>query len=180
MNITFAGAVKSGLKNYSNFKGTATRAEFWYFYLFGVLLNIVLSTFDSFIAPQGGSPSMMTSAGPLYTLVNIALVIPNLSIGIRRFHDAGFSAKWLLLWLLPVAVFFVSGGLSTASGMTLSADSSDAQVLAALAFLIPTILASAAVGVFQLVIQLLRTKTHEEGNKYAQPGAEPTGAGDLG
>ena len=39
MKMTFADAVKSGLSNYSNFKGTASRTEFWYFYLFNVLLK---------------------------------------------------------------------------------------------------------------------------------------------
>lgn len=177
MKITFAGAVKSGLKNYSNFKGTASRAEFWYFYLFGVLLNIVLSTFDSFIAPGAGS-SMMTGAGPLYTIANIALVIPNLSIGFRRFHDAGFSAKWLLLWLIPVAVFFATGGAAMASGLKLTADSSDAEVIAALSYLVPAVLAAIAVGIFQLVIELQKTKTQAEGNKYAEPVVAEPGAGD--
>jgi uncharacterized membrane protein YhaH (DUF805 family) len=176
MKMTFAEAVKSGFKNYSNFKGTATRTEFWYFYLFNVLLNIVLSTLDSLVAPVADGASMMSTAGPLYTIANIALVVPNLSLAFRRFHDSGFSAKWLLLWVLPAITFFVTGGFVLASGAKLSVNSTNDEVLAAFSAFIPTLLVALAVGIFQLVIYLRRTKTSAEGNKYAPSVSDETSA----
>ena len=67
--MTFADAVKSGLKNWSNFKGTATRTEFWYFYLFTILLNMVTTTIDSIIAP-GTDWSGAAMAGPPSSVAN--------------------------------------------------------------------------------------------------------------
>ena len=65
MKMTFADSVKSGLKNWANFKGTATRTEFWYFYLFTILLNMVTTTIDSIIAPGTDlSGAAMAGAGP--------------------------------------------------------------------------------------------------------------------
>lgn len=179
MNMTFADSVKSGLKNYSNFKGTASRTEFWYFYLFTVLLNMVTSTFDSFITPGSAvGNSMMTGAGPLYMITNIALILPNLSLTVRRFHDAGFSGKWLGLWALPVIAFLATGGIAIAVGSKISETSTDAEVLAALSVFIPTLLLTAAVGIFQLVVNLKATKTAAQGNKFADQGETATSASE--
>ena len=159
MKMTFAGAVQSGFKNFANFKGKATRTEFWYFYLFSVLLNIVLSTFDALFA--GGSNAMansFTTPGPLYLIANVLLIVPQLSITVRRFHDAGFSGKWLLLWILPVAAFVATALLTYAATSKLTADSTDAEVANVLAAFVPALLLSLAVSLFQLVVQLLPSK----------------------
>ena len=145
MKMTFAGSIKSGLKNWSNFKGTATRTEFWYFYLFTVLLNMVTTTLDSIIAPGTDlSGAAMAGAGPLYLITNIALVLPNVSLAFRRFRDAGLSGSWLFLWALPFVAFnrkddlqseFVAMacGLKSVTLRQLYVPSSEGQVQAVLA-----------------------------------------------
>ncbi len=175
MKMTFADAVKSGLKNFSNFKGTATRTEFWYFYLFNVLLNMVTTTFDSLFT---GSDLAMAGAGPIYTITNIALVLPNLSLAIRRFHDAGLSAKWLLLWALPVITFFTTGGPALATLPALTENSSIEEFTADANAITPTILVALGVGIFQFVINLKATKTAEQGNRYAAPKETETSASE--
>ena len=177
MKMTFAGAVQSGLKNYSNFKGTATRTEFWYFYLFNVLLNVVTTTFDSFLSPSSGTGMGMASAGPIYLVTNIALILPNLTIAVRRFHDAGFSGKWMLLYIIPVAAFFVGGGLAAANAPKIDlATASDQQLLEAALPLLPSLVLFIAVGIFQLVLNLKATKTAAQGNKYADSSEAATSA----
>ena len=178
MKMTFAGAVQSGLKNFSNFKGTATRTEFWYFYLFNVLLNVVTTTFDSFIVPSSGSGMGMASGGPLYLITNIALILPNLTIAVRRYHDAGFSGKWLGLYLIPVVAMFVGGGLAVSSAKIDLATATDQQVLAAALPLVPAVLLFIAVGIFQLVLNLKATKTAAQGNKYAESHEAATSASE--
>jgi len=178
MKMTFAGAVQSGLKNFSNFKGTATRTEFWYFYLFNVLLNVVTTTFDSFIVPSSGSAMGLASGGPLYLITNIALILPNLTIAVRRYHDAGFSGKWLGLYLIPVVAMFVGGGLAVSSAKIDLATATDQQVLAAALPLVPAVLLFIAVGIFQLVLNLKATKTAAQGNKYAESHEAATSASE--
>ena len=39
---------------------------------------------------------------PLAGLFYIAVLIPNIAVGIRRLHDIGRSGWWLLLSLIPV------------------------------------------------------------------------------
>jgi uncharacterized membrane protein YhaH (DUF805 family) len=177
MKMTFADAVKSGLSHYSNFKGTATRTAFWYFYLFNVLLNIVTTTFDSFITPSSGMG--MASGGPLYLITNIALILPNLTIAVRRFHDAGFSGKWMFLYALPTVAFFIGGGLAVSNAPKLDlATASDQQLLDAALPLLPSLLLFIAVGIFQLVVNLKATKTAEQGNKYAGSSEAATSASE--
>jgi uncharacterized membrane protein YhaH (DUF805 family) len=174
MKITFADAVKSGLKNYSNFKGTATRTEFWYFYLFNVLLNVVTYTFDLIIDPATANSA---TGGPLYLATNIALILPNLTVAVRRFHDAGFSGKWLFLWALPVAALFLGGGVAVANTPALELETAtDQQLLNAGLPLLPSLLLFIAVGVFQLVLNVKASKSAEQGNKYAAKDEAPTSA----
>lgn len=177
--MTFADAVKSGLKNWSNFKGTATRTEFWYFYLFTVLLNMVTTTLDSIIAPGADlSGAAMAGAGPLYLITNVLLVLPNVSLAFRRFHDAGASGKWLFLWVLPILVFFFGGGLSLADLPPLSESSSEADLTAYAMALAPSILVAMGVGIFQFVINLMPSKSAAQGNKYAAPAETTTSASE--
>jgi uncharacterized membrane protein YhaH (DUF805 family) len=181
MKMTFAGAVQSGLKNYSNFKGTATRTEFWYFYLFNVLLNIVTTTFDSFMVPAStsGMGMGMASGGPLYLITNIALILPNLTIAVRRFHDAGFSGRWIFLYAIPTAAFvlaIVTSGSKLASFN--ESTGTTEQLLTAAAPFAVSLLLFLAVGIFQLVLNLKATKTAAQGNKYAESSEAATSASE--
>ena len=172
MKMTFADSVKSGLKNWANFKGTSTRTEFWYFYLFTVLLNMVTTTLDSIIAPGSDlSGAAMAGAGPLYLLTGIALVLPNLSLAVRRFRDVGVSGWWLFLWALPVVAFVFGGGLALGDFAPLSEASSEADLRAYAMAFGPAILVALGVGVFQFVVNLMPSKSRAQGNKYA-PAAE--------
>jgi uncharacterized membrane protein YhaH (DUF805 family) len=179
MKMTFADSVKSGLKNWSNFRGTASRTEFWYFYLFTVLLNMVTTTIDTIVAPGTDlSGAAMAGAGPLYLITNIALVLPNLSLAFRRFRDVGISGKWLFLWALPVLVFFFGGGLDLASLPPLTENSSEADITAYAMAIGPSILAAIGVGIFQFVVNLMPSKSQAQGNKYAAPAETETSASE--
>jgi uncharacterized membrane protein YhaH (DUF805 family) len=176
MKMTFADAVKSGLKNYAKFKGTADRREFWYFYLFNVLLNMVTSTLDGFIAPGAAGASGLSSGGPLYMLTNLILVIPNLTMTVRRFHDAGHSGKWLFLWLAPVAAFLIGGGFAVATNPISNLETAtNDQLLALILPLLPAFILASGVGIFQLVINLKASKSAAAGNRYAIEAETETG-----
>jgi uncharacterized membrane protein YhaH (DUF805 family) len=179
MKMTFADSVKSGLKNWSNFKGTATRTEFWYFYLFTVLLNMVTTTIDSIIAPGTDlSGAAMAGTGPLYLITNIALVLPNLSLAFRRFRDVGLSGSWFFLWALPVVAFFFGGGLALGDLPPLSESSSEADFTAYAMAFGPAILLAFGVGIFQLVVNLMPSKSKSQGNKYAAATETETSASE--
>lgn len=45
--------------------------------------------------------------GILTTLFGLFLVVPALSVTVRRLHDTGRSGRWALLYLLPIAGWLV-------------------------------------------------------------------------
>lgn len=94
------------LKNYAAFEGRARRKEFWYFILFFMLSFIVAGLVDSLI----GLPI-------LSAIAFLGLIIPSISVSVRRLHDTGRSGWWYLLSLVPIVslvliVFFVLDGES--------------------------------------------------------------------
>lgn len=107
MNVVQTYFIDVITKHYLDFKGCATRKQYWLFVLFNFLLSIVLSTLSSMDNVVG------TLFYILYLVVSLALLLPSLGIAARRLHDTGRSAWWLLIGLLPVVgpivllVFFV-------------------------------------------------------------------------
>ena len=90
---TFGQAVKSCFNQYCGFKGRASRAEFWWFALFGFVLGFVdgllfTSTENAFFALLGFSG-----------LFQLGVFLPSLAVTARRLHDTDKSGWWMLLYL---------------------------------------------------------------------------------
>ena len=81
----FTDAVRTGFRKYATFSGTATRPEYWWFALFNFVVGVALSALQ------------WTAVSNIWSL---ALLVPSLAVGVRRLHDTGRSAWWLLTGLL--------------------------------------------------------------------------------
>ena len=86
--IGFGAAIQLGFKNYINFRGRATRAEYWWWFLFVFLGGVVTGIIDAF------------GIGVTQSIFNLAIFIPGLALGARRLHDIGKSGWWQLLWFV--------------------------------------------------------------------------------
>ena len=111
-SMGFADAVRTCLRRYADFSGRASRAEFWWFFLFTFLVTMVLtlplyivsvvvSLMDGSSAAGLAFAILLTGWSILVAGVSIALLIPLLAVGSRRLHDYGQPAWWLLLYLVP-------------------------------------------------------------------------------
>jgi len=96
----FGDAIRAGFRNFLVFGGRASRAEYWYWVLFSILVIMVLTFADIII--------FGVSTGPLSTLVTVALVLPGLAATARRLHDTGRYAWWLLLPIGPLVGLIVA------------------------------------------------------------------------
>ena len=91
--LSFVESVEICLKKYSDFSGTASRNEYWWFFLFSSLLVLVAAIADAILFGTGDSIRIIGS------LVYLGLLLPGLAVGTRRLHAINKSGWWQLLWL---------------------------------------------------------------------------------
>lgn len=113
------------LRRYFEFSGRSRRQEYWLFTLFNVLLSVAFSIAqaavgggaaalfardDALIAsPSDGAAVGASIALGLQALVSLALLIPRISVTVRRLHDTDRSGWWVLAPLIPAAVMIAGG-----------------------------------------------------------------------
>ena len=101
------------LKQYVDFSGRARRKEFWMFVLINGLITVGLRFLDRSLGTTFGD---FNEDGILETIYSITVLIPTLSVSVRRLHDIGKSGWYLLLMFLPIIgwiwliVLYVSEG----------------------------------------------------------------------
>ena len=95
------------LKKYADFKGRASRSEFWIFFFFVMIVQaaarVIDVVFGGFLF--GGAFSMLAA---------VLLFVPQLAVAVRRLHDVGKSGRELLvpcLMLLPLPLFVMFRGI---------------------------------------------------------------------
>ena len=98
--MNFAQAITAGFRNYVNFTGRASRSEFWFWVLFAVLVSVAATLIDVALFSD-------SEISPLNTLAGLALLLPNLSVSVRRLHDLDRSGWWILLGLIPIVGWII-------------------------------------------------------------------------
>lgn len=101
-------ALKLFFVNYVNFSGRSRRSEYWYailgIYIVEFLLYMVAGT-GVFMASLGGDAGTIVASATvpsiLLILFSLAIMIPSLSLTIRRYHDIGKSGWWIFISLVP-------------------------------------------------------------------------------
>jgi uncharacterized membrane protein YhaH (DUF805 family) len=98
----FGEAIASVLKNYINFSGRAPRSEYWFWTLFLLIIGIVAAVIDAVAFPgsSGGD-------GPVSLIVTLGLLLPNISVSIRRLHDIDRTGWWALLALTIIGIILL-------------------------------------------------------------------------
>jgi len=97
--MTFTESIKTCLKDkYATFTGRASRSEYWWFYLFMLIIGIIV-VWVCGLYDVNRTPSLAVSI-PLLIL-EILLIIPSIAVTVRRLHDAGQSGWLWLISLIP-------------------------------------------------------------------------------
>ena len=91
--------------NYANFNGRARRKEYWMFVLFNMIAGFILSVLDNLLGLDFkiGSGYYETSSGYGWISVTymLAIILPSLSVLVRRLHDIGKSGWFMLITFIP-------------------------------------------------------------------------------
>ena len=112
--MNFGQAIKTVFSKYAVFEGKASRAEYWWWFLFNVIvigglwLLFLITGGATFLAGLSNATDMSIIllggfAWALLQLAYLGLAIPNLAVLVRRLRDTGRKAWYLLLLLIPFA-----------------------------------------------------------------------------
>ena len=106
--VSFPDSIRLGFQHYFDFRSRSTRAEYWWWFLFTVLANLILTVVDM----MTGTYNVRSNSGLLSGAFGLAVLIPGLALGTRRLHDIGKSGWWQLMWfgsllLVPAIVLIV-------------------------------------------------------------------------
>ena len=106
--VGFGEAIKRGFAGWSTWSGRATRAEYWWWFLFVWLLSAIpyigiLATADW---SNDGDGSIEGSGGSaiwwiLFAIVWLAVLLPSIAVSVRRLHDTDRSGWWYWISLVP-------------------------------------------------------------------------------
>ena len=89
--MNFQTSIKTCFKKFSDFNGRASRSEFWYFYLFGIIVYFV--------------GMLISVQAPFFfgvlIIFGLVVFVPALAVTARRLHDTGRSGWWQLTAYIP-------------------------------------------------------------------------------
>jgi uncharacterized membrane protein YhaH (DUF805 family) len=89
--MTFIDAVTICFRKYADFNGCASRPEFWWWFVFTLVVTVALRTINYNVAG-------------VFSLVTF---LPSLAVAARRLHDVDRSGWWQLLYFVPVIGWIV-------------------------------------------------------------------------
>lgn len=81
---TFKDAIKACFNKYATFEGRANRAEYWWWTLFCLIIGCAS------VAPVLG------------WILSLALLLPSITVTVRRLHDIGKSGLYYLICFIPL------------------------------------------------------------------------------
>ena len=100
--MNFGKAIATCMGKYGTFSGRASRSEYWWFYLFTILMSWGATIVDGAVA-SSGDPAVASSGDPMVEIVvTLVFFVPIIAAGCRRLHDMGKSGWWQLLWFIPI------------------------------------------------------------------------------
>ena len=180
--LTFKEAIGECISKYATFTGRARRSEYWWFGLFTLLIIAIPLVLMVIAALASGETlpvdpdnvSVTTSAidGILMIVLGLSalfLIIPSLSVQVRRLHDVGRSGWWLF-WGIIASFAFEIGMLTLLGGDYTDSGSfeqlSQAFDIWAVAGVVLTLLYLAGIVMSIIILVFSLQDSHKGENKY--------------
>lgn len=87
--MNFPTAITTCFSKFATFSGRATRSEFWWFYLFTLLLSWF---------------AQMAVGASVAGVVSLVFILPLWAAGARRLHDIGRTGWWQLIAFTVIGI----------------------------------------------------------------------------
>ena len=100
---SFTEAVRRYFARWNRLGGRSSRSEYWWVFLFQIIVGAVVGATATIIAMSAGASDETTSNVSTYAglALSLILLIPTITLSVRRLHDGGFSGWLYLLTLIP-------------------------------------------------------------------------------
>jgi len=86
------------IKEFSNFSGRARRTEYWSFVLVSTIISIIMTVIDFALLTKG----LKYGIGYFSAGYSLLILIPTISLFIRRLHDIDKSGYSSFISLIPI------------------------------------------------------------------------------
>ena len=150
------------LQKYADLSGRASRREYWHFFGINFLITMILGVIAR-INPNAG-------LGMISLVYSIAVLLPGLSVGVRRFHDIGRSGMSFACYAVPIFICIllipVVEWASIPINGVVNASNECMFILFGFAYFIVHLL-PLILGVMLLIV--LARRGEQEDNKYGAP-----------
>ena len=110
--MRFFDSVISGYLRCLDFNGRSSRSEFWWFFLFSIMLCLLVLNFtaenlESKLSSLNEENFFQVFFNSSIGYAILVTAIPQISLSIRRFHDIGKSGWWYFtLQIVPIFLLF--------------------------------------------------------------------------
>jgi len=95
-------AISACMKKYAIFAGRASRSEFWYFYLFYIIMYAI-----------GAGIGIAIESQIIMYLFIAPFWLPCFAAGVRRMHDVGRSGWFILVPIYNIVLWCTQGNSGT-------------------------------------------------------------------
>ena len=104
--MTFGQSVHICFIKYFTISGRAARSEYWWWYLFYYMIVYGLAYLNdpAIVYDWDTWSSSGWGFSPLELFWNIIVLIPSVTVSIRRLHDVGRSGWWILLFFTIIGI----------------------------------------------------------------------------
>ncbi len=102
----FWESVRTCFRKYFDFKGRARRSEYWWYCLFSVVACLIWALFGTLLLAlpigmvvqhvSGNETAVLTTMIIILCIPLLFLVLPSVSVQVRRLHDTGRSGWWMV------------------------------------------------------------------------------------
>ena len=97
--MTLSQSISTCFKKYATFFGRASRSEYWWWQLFVFIVTFVIVFIVTLMNEQAGKV--------VGKILQLAFLLPNLSVVVRRCHDTNHSGWWILCPIYNIVLLFI-------------------------------------------------------------------------
>ena len=92
--MSFIESIQTCYKKFFDFSGRASKSEYWWFQLYGIIIYVLLFVFQGDLAL-------------LFSILSIANTIPLWAAAVRRLHDTDKSGWMVLISVIPLIGLYI-------------------------------------------------------------------------